>query len=95
MNISKTPYRIRGIAGLLLVGLSLVASSINVYGQAEATLPALVRGGFGHFWLNNYTWATDTIIRFDVNNDDPANVHIDFGISKESTGFYLQFDEAC
>jgi len=46
-------------------------------------LPALVRGDrFGHFWLDNYKWATGTIIRFDVNNDDPANVHIDFGISK-------------
>ena len=26
--------------------------------------------------------------------DDPTNVRIDFGISKESTGFYLQFGEA-
>ncbi|SHF22671.1 Surface antigen [Fodinibius roseus] len=49
---------------------------------------------FEHFSLDNYKWTAGAGLRFNINKDDPTNVRIDFGISKESTGFYLQFGEA-
>lgn len=52
MNIFKTPWRISGIAGLLFVVLSFIASGINVqppaYVQDEATLVA--------WFAENGTW---------------------------------------
>lgn len=49
---------------------------------------------FANFTLANYKWTAGTGLRFNVNKDDPTNLRIDFGITKESTGFYLQFGEA-
>lgn len=49
---------------------------------------------FYHFTLDHNKWTGGAGLRFNVNKDDPTNVRIDFGISKESTGFYLQFGEA-
>ena len=49
---------------------------------------------FANFTLANYKWTAGAGLRFNVNKDDPTNVRIDFGVSKESTGFYLQFGEA-
>ncbi len=49
---------------------------------------------FENFTLENYKWTAGAGLRFNINKDDPANVRIDFGVSKESTGFYLQFGEA-
>lgn len=60
-----------------------------------------VFAGTGEVWnrfeqltLDNYKWTAGAGLRFNVNKDDPTNIRIDFGISKESTGFYLQFGEA-
>lgn len=49
---------------------------------------------FEDFSLENYKWTAGAGLRFNMNKRDPANVRIDFGFSKESTGFYLQFGEA-
>lgn len=49
---------------------------------------------FEDFSLNNYKWTAGVGLRLNINKDDPTNIRIDFGISKESTGFYLQFGEA-
>lgn len=44
--------------------------------------------------FDNYKWTAGAGLRININKDDPTNLRIDFGISKESTGFYLQFGEA-
>ncbi|MEL7833480.1 BamA/TamA family outer membrane protein [Fodinibius sp. Rm-B-1B1-1] len=49
---------------------------------------------FDSFTLRNYKWTAGAGLRFNINKDDPTNVRIDFGVSKESVGFYLQFGEA-
>ena len=49
---------------------------------------------FEEFNLDNYKWTAGAGLRFNMNKQDPANLRIDFGFSKESTGFYLQFGEA-
>lgn len=49
---------------------------------------------FENFSMNNYKWTAGAGLRFNINKEDPTNLRIDFGISKESTGFYLQFGEA-
>lgn len=75
--------------------------------QAELRQHAVGRFGFtifagtGEVWnrfdafsLQNYKWTAGTGLRFNINKEDPTNIRIDFGVSKESVGFYLQFGEA-
>ena len=49
---------------------------------------------FENFSFNNYKWTAGVGLRININQNDPTNLRIDFGISKESTGFYMQFGEA-
>ena len=49
---------------------------------------------FDRLTVENYKWTAGARLRFKVNKDESKKVRIDFGISKESTGFYMQFGEA-
>lgn len=49
---------------------------------------------FEDFSLENYKWTAGAGLRFNVNRDDPTNIRIDFGLGKDTSGFYLQFGEA-
>lgn len=49
---------------------------------------------FRDFTMENYKWTAGAGLRFNINQDDPTNMRIDFGIGKETSGFYLQFGEA-
>jgi hypothetical protein len=49
---------------------------------------------FEDFSMNNYKWTAGLGLRFNLNPDDQTNIRIDFGIGKDTAGFYLQFGEA-
>jgi len=49
---------------------------------------------FNELSLGNYKWTAGAGLRLNLNPGDPTNLRIDFGLSKESTGFYIQFGEA-
>jgi hypothetical protein len=68
--------------------------AIGRFGFTVFTATGEVWNRFEHFSLDNYKWTAGAGLRFNINKDDPTNVRIDFGLSKESTGFYLQFGEA-
>ena len=49
---------------------------------------------FENFSMDNFKWTSGIGLRFNINKADPTNLRVDFGIGKETTGFYLQFGEA-
>jgi len=49
---------------------------------------------FEDFSMTNYKWSAGAGLRFNLNPDDTTNIRIDFGIGKDTAGFYLQFGEA-
>lgn len=49
---------------------------------------------FDKFKMSNYKWTAGAGLRLNLNPEDPTNLRIDFGFTKESTGFYIQFGEA-
>lgn len=49
---------------------------------------------FENFSMYNFKWTSGVGLRFNINKADPTNLRVDFGIGKETTGFYLQFGEA-
>jgi hypothetical protein len=48
---------------------------------------------FEVFILYNYKWAAGGGLRFNLNKEDPTNIRIDYGVEKNTNGFYLQFGE--
>jgi len=63
-------------------GLTLFAASGQVWDR------------FSELTFANYKWTTGAGLRFDVNPQDPTNLRIDFGLGRNTSGFYLQFGEA-
>lgn len=70
----------QGIKGRL--GFTLFAATGEVWNR------------FDDINLDNYKWTAGAGLRFNLNPEDPTNIRIDFGIGKETSGFYLQFGEA-
>jgi len=71
---------------------------VNVIGRFGITAFA----GFGNVMprLNEFDpsslkFAAGAGLRFNINRKDPANVRIDVGFGKNSTGIYVTFGEAC
>lgn len=69
----------------------------HAYGRLGFTLFA----GSGEVWdrfenlsFSNYKWSAGAGLRFNLNPQDPTNIRVDFGIGKNTSGFYLQFGEA-
>jgi len=69
----------------------------HVYGRLGFTLFA----GSGEVWdrfeelsFRNYKWSAGGGLRFNLNPQDPTNIRVDFGVGKNTSGFYLQFGEA-
>ena len=69
----------------------------NIKGRLGFTLFA----GSGDVWnrfedlsLEKYKWSAGAGLRFNINKQDPTNIRIDFGLGRETSGFYFQFGEA-
>lgn len=60
-----------------------------------------VFGALGEVWhryedfnFSTVKWSAGAGLRFNINKDDPTNIRIDYGIGRDTSGFYIQFGEA-
>lgn len=60
-----------------------------------------VFAGNGEVWnrfenisLSQTKWSSGVGLRFNLNKTNPTNIRIDYGIGRNSSGFYIQFGEA-
>lgn len=49
---------------------------------------------FANFDMSNYKWSAGLGLRYNINPEDPTNIRMDVGFTKESTGLYITFGEA-
>lgn len=69
----------------------------NIKGRFGFTVFAAtgdVWGRYRDFNLDSSKYSAGAGFRFNINKDDPANIRIDYGVGRETTGFYIQFGEA-